>query len=58
MPTEIAFVLSRKAEFEAQASKDVSLIICLWAVARLMLTALRARFGFDAETARALVSNG
>lgn len=55
MPTEIAFVLSRKAELEAQASKDVFLIICLWAVVGLLLTALMSRFGFDAEVATALM---
>ncbi len=61
MPTDIAMVLSRKAEVEAQASKasiDVFLIICLWAAVGLVLTAHMARLGFDAEIAMALVPNG
>lgn len=58
MPTDIALVLSRKAEMERAVSKGAFLIICLWAVVGLMLTALMVRFGFDAETARALVPNG
>ena len=47
MPTDIAMVLSRKAEVEAQASKasiDVFLIICLWAAVGLVLTAHMAKF--------------
>lgn len=58
MPTDIALVLMRKMEVEAQASRDALIIVCLWAVVGLLLAALMSRFGFDAEFAKAFVISG
>jgi hypothetical protein len=61
MPTDIALVLMRRAEAEAQASKDALtdlMIVCLWASFGLVLTALMSKYGFDPSLAQALIVNG
>lgn len=58
MPTDVALVLMRKAEMEARASKDALVIVCLWALAGLVIAALMSRLGFDLEIAKALVTAG
>jgi hypothetical protein len=61
MPTDIALVLMRKAEAEAQARKEVQtdlVITCLWVTLGLVLTALMFRFGFYAEIAESLLTAG
>jgi hypothetical protein len=50
MPTDIGLVVMRKAEAEAQISKDALIdltIVCLWAILGLVLTSLMFNLGFD-----------
>jgi hypothetical protein len=61
MPTDIALVLMRKAEAEAQQLKDEQdnlVIVCLWTTIGLVLAALMFEFGFDPTLAQTLVVNG
>lgn len=61
MPTDIAMVLMRKAEREAQASKDALTgltVVCLWSVLGLVLAMLMISMGFDADLAQDLVIAG
>jgi hypothetical protein len=50
MPTDLAVVLTRKAEAEAQASRDAQtnlIFVCLWAALGLVFTAVMFNQGFD-----------
>ena len=61
MPTDIALVLKRKAEAEAQGSKDaltVLIIVCLWVIFGLLFAALLSNRGLDPALAQALFLNG
>jgi hypothetical protein len=58
MPTDIALVLIRRAEMEAQVNKDTLIIVCLWAVVGLVLAALMSKCAFDVELAKVLVTSG
>jgi hypothetical protein len=61
MPTDIALVLMRKAQAEAQASKEGLtdlIIVCLWAALGLAFMALMFKFGFEPTLVQALVVNG
>jgi hypothetical protein len=61
MPTDVALLLMRKAETKARASKDLRddlIVVCLWAVAGLVLAALMSRIGFDIDIAKALITAG
>jgi len=61
MPTDIALVLKRKAEAEAQGSKDaltVLIIVCLWVTFGLLFAALLSNHGLDPALAQALFLNG
>lgn len=58
MSTDITLARSRKAQVEAQVSKDTMAIVCLWAVVGLVLAVLMVHFGFDAEVTAALATAG
>ena len=61
MPTDIALVLKRKAEAEAQGSKDaltVLIIVCLWVTFGLLFAVLLSNRGLDPALAQALFLNG
>ena len=58
MTAGVALVLSRKAQVEAQVSKDTTVIVCCWAVVGLALTVLMCRFGFGSEVVGALATAG
>lgn len=58
MSTDIAMAHLRKVRVEAQVSKGILTIVCLWTVVGLVLSALMAHFGFGAEVAAALATAG
>jgi len=58
MSTDFALARSRNAQVEANVSNDTLAIVCLWAVVGLVLAALMAHVGFDAEVAAALATAG
>ena len=58
MSTDIAMARVRKVQVDAQDSKGILTIVCLWAAVGLVLAALMAHFGFDAEVAAALATAG
>ena len=61
MPTDIALVLKRKAEAEAQGSRDVLtvlIIVCLWVTFGFLFAALLSNHGLDPALAQALFLNG
>jgi hypothetical protein len=58
MPTDVAVALKRKAEMEARCRDDALLVVFLWALVGLVLTAVMFRFGFDLGIAKALATAG
>ena len=61
MPTDIAIPLMRRAQAEAQASKDALInwiIVGVWSGVGLVLTALINEFGIDPEVVVMIVTNG
>jgi hypothetical protein len=58
MSTDIATARVRKVRVDAQDWKGTLTIVCLWAVVGLVLAALMAHVGFDAEVAAALATAG
>lgn len=61
MPTDIASLLVRKAQAEADAFKDrlaLLLVLCLWTTFGLVVTALAFENGFDPAILQTLAMAG